>query len=298
MCMGTQCIIMCAHWRASPRSRELAERKKSLSRQIASSRGQLRKRSLEANGLQQKLTRVEQEELEAMQRRLETAKKHDEALSKVSRRQRQLEAELREKAAQLGEARGTLAYLEYAQEMLERGVALPPAHEAPPPRPRLSGSSAPADSFEQLGGSGASHDEAAYLRFQLRETQLRLEELEEERALLEQDGESEKRSHQDQLAALTGELQRVRTENEALYAQAISSRSPKTAVSEPLPQAAAGGCVRRLSSSGCLLASRRALVAASGMPPGPALPAAASLAARPWPGLVGAPAAGPRCLSQ
>lgn len=105
--------------------RDMTAAKKKLAREIQSTKGNVRKRSMEVGKLQQQLHKVETRKLDSAQKKTTTASRLDELIQKAEAQHNSVEEQLQAKIGDVGEAKGTLAYLESAKELLDQGILLP-----------------------------------------------------------------------------------------------------------------------------------------------------------------------------
>jgi len=178
--------------------KDLAASKKRLAREIASTKGNVRKKAMEVAKLKQNLGKLEKQQLDNSQKKQATTIRIDEVMQKAEQKRNATEAELQEKIGQVGESRGTLAYLEYAAEMLEKGIVLPKDHRAELLAAESGRLQSLADNEVQQDGvesPATAFAEASALAMELNEARALLEESQEHNAELERDREDAITSH-------------------------------------------------------------------------------------------------------
>jgi len=186
------------------RKKEIASVKKSLSREIAATKGNVRKRNMEVGKLRQQLAKIEAKQYESAQKKTQTASKLDEALNKADKEHSQLEVELQAKLGEVGEAKGTLAYLEYAKDVLEKGgITL--------------GAEPGAKAITQ-GGMESINGALQSMRAQF-------EEAEEHRLALQNEAGTTRVELEEEIDLLRNELHQLREENEGLRGELSRERA-------------------------------------------------------------------------
>jgi len=196
--------------------RELQVSKKKLTREIQSVKSTVRKRHGEVQRLRKALERIEKQEEESKQKRLVTTTRLSELLHKAEQKHHTTEAELQERIGKEGEARGTLAYLEYAQQMLERGVHLdmdPAAKLMAAEHGRMQALT----EGDTYGSEMDEHEDKALLS-ELDEYRHRFDEMNEERKAMEAVKTQQNAAH-DEISRLKDELEHIRSEKDALHSQ-------------------------------------------------------------------------------
>eukprot|EP00931_Biecheleriopsis_adriatica_P105681 TRINITY_DN80226_c0_g1_i1.p1 TRINITY_DN80226_c0_g1~~TRINITY_DN80226_c0_g1_i1.p1 ORF type:complete len:587 (-),score=117.18 TRINITY_DN80226_c0_g1_i1:21-1748(-) len=200
--------------------KDIAAAKKKLIREISQTKGHIRKRNMEAGRLRQSLQKLERQQMDSSQKKHLTAQKMEEAISKYEEKHNQTEVDLQEKIGQVSEANGLLAYLEYAQEMLEQGVIL-----GSDPRALMSFTEADARNGHEHGDVSLSSAEASPLAAELAELKVRYEEADEERLKLRSQleevmsAEGDKSNSKSQGEEMAVQLEQLREENAELRRQ-------------------------------------------------------------------------------
>eukprot|EP00913_Durusdinium_trenchii_P007989 g7495.t1 len=129
--------------RALPRLQELREAKKKLSRELQAAQRSLTKSEQEVNKLTGQLARTEQQAQQATVKKNREGEKHEEGIGRIRQKHGKagtVGGVLREKMANVGQARGRLAHVQFALSMLEKGVIIqvgeadqqPVEHTGPP----------------------------------------------------------------------------------------------------------------------------------------------------------------------
>eukprot|EP00933_Yihiella_yeosuensis_P084938 TRINITY_DN9968_c0_g1_i2.p1 TRINITY_DN9968_c0_g1~~TRINITY_DN9968_c0_g1_i2.p1 ORF type:complete len:621 (-),score=135.42 TRINITY_DN9968_c0_g1_i2:110-1972(-) len=192
------------------RKKELAAAKKRISREIAQTKGALRKRNMEAQKLKQNLSKYERQVADSTSRKNATTQRIEEKIHSWEDKHNHTEVELTDKIGQVGEANGLLAYLEYAQAMLEQGVMM--SHDSKAAQMMVDEGRRHALAHDSVGDS---HDMSGMsqegLARELAELRMQYEECEEHRQLLLKQLDSQRRPPTE-----SEELMLLREENKAL----------------------------------------------------------------------------------
>ncbi|CAK9084317.1 Pentatricopeptide repeat-containing protein, partial [Durusdinium trenchii] len=122
------------------RVQELREAKKKLSRELQAAQRSLTKSEQEVNKLTGQLARTEQQAQQATVKKNREGEKHEEGIGRIRQKHGKVGGVLREKMANVGQARGRLAHVQFALSMLEKGVIIqvgeadqqPVEHTGPP----------------------------------------------------------------------------------------------------------------------------------------------------------------------
>lgn len=127
------------------KAQELREAKKKLSKELQQAQRQLTKSEQEVNKLNGQLQRTEQQAQQATVKKNREGEKHEEGIGRIRTKHGKVGGVLREKMANVGQARGRLAHVQFALSMLEKGVIIQvgednnlpkPASAAAPPQRR------------------------------------------------------------------------------------------------------------------------------------------------------------------
>mmetsp|Transcript_52840 Transcript_52840/g.98991 ORF Transcript_52840/g.98991 Transcript_52840/m.98991 type:complete len:426 (+) Transcript_52840:50-1327(+) len=104
------------------RAQELREAKKKLSRELQGAQRMLTRSEQEVNKLTGQLTRTEQQAQQATVKKNREGEKAEEGIGRIRQKHGKVGGVLREKMANVGQARGRLAHVQFALAMLEKGV--------------------------------------------------------------------------------------------------------------------------------------------------------------------------------
>lgn len=127
------------------KAQELREAKKKLSKELQQAQRQLTKSEQEVNKLNGQLQRTEQQAQQATVKKNREGEKHEEGIGRIRTKHGKVDGVLREKMANVGQARGRLVHVQFALSMLEKGVIIQvgedhnlpqPASAAAPPQRR------------------------------------------------------------------------------------------------------------------------------------------------------------------
>lgn len=127
------------------KAQELREAKKKLSKELQQAQRQLTKSEQEVNKLTGQLQRTEQQAQQATVKKNREGEKLEEGIGRIRQKHGKVGGVLREKMANVGQARGRLAHVQFALTMLEKGVIIQvgqddnlpqPASAAAPPQRR------------------------------------------------------------------------------------------------------------------------------------------------------------------
>jgi len=198
----------------SQRKKDLQTAKKKLNREITTTKGAVKKRTNEVTKLKSALNKLEAKHGDTEKKKAMTASKMDETIRKTEEKHNQAEVDLATKIGEMGEARGTLAYLEYAQEMLEKGVML-----ARDPQSELAAAAMGrqhALSSHETHGQAALTDSPEKIAEEVAHMRQQLEVAEEERLRLERESGGYRSEWQEELQSLRGQVGQLRDENQAL----------------------------------------------------------------------------------
>eukprot|EP00441_Pelagodinium_beii_P032380 CAMPEP_0197641468 /NCGR_PEP_ID=MMETSP1338-20131121/15430_1 /TAXON_ID=43686 ORGANISM="Pelagodinium beii, Strain RCC1491" /NCGR_SAMPLE_ID=MMETSP1338 /ASSEMBLY_ACC=CAM_ASM_000754 /LENGTH=597 /DNA_ID=CAMNT_0043214461 /DNA_START=78 /DNA_END=1868 /DNA_ORIENTATION=- len=213
------------------KQKELELARKKLSRQIAQTKGNLKKRSSEAGKLRQSLQKLEKQQLDSSKHKTATAQKIEEKIHRFEDKHNSTEVDLHDKLSQVSEASGLLAYLEYAQEMLDQGVIL-----GTDPKAALTASSPENASLLDTEASTLASTDATRITEamskEMLEMRVRLREAEARVQGTTGKFESE------ELARLRRENSELRKENQELRARMNSQVYPASPSSQWMPSPA------------------------------------------------------------
>ncbi|CAJ1407445.1 unnamed protein product [Effrenium voratum] len=146
---------------------ELREAKKKLSRELQQAQRGLTKSEQEVNKLTGQLSRTEQQAQQATVKKNREGEKMEEGIGRIRQKHGKVNTVLRDKMANVGQARGRLAHVQFALSMLEKGVIIEmgeenqPQEETPAPvrrRRRSVGANG-----EGEGGEGEGGEEGEYM---------------------------------------------------------------------------------------------------------------------------------------
>ena len=104
------------------RAQELREAKKKLARELQGAQRMLTRSEQEVNKLTGQLNRTEQQAQQATVKKNREGEKAEEGIGRIRQKYGKVDNTLREKMANVGQARGRLAHVQFAMAMLERGV--------------------------------------------------------------------------------------------------------------------------------------------------------------------------------
>ncbi|CAJ1428035.1 unnamed protein product [Effrenium voratum] len=149
------------------RTQELREAKKKLSRELQQAQRGLTKSEQEVTKLTGQLSRTEQQAQQATVKKNREGEKMEEGIGRIRQKHGKVNTVLRDKMANVGQARGRLAHVQFALSMLEKGVIIEmgeenqPQEETPAPvrrRRRSVGANG-----EGEGGEGEGGEEGEYM---------------------------------------------------------------------------------------------------------------------------------------
>mmetsp|Transcript_9986 Transcript_9986/g.21763 ORF Transcript_9986/g.21763 Transcript_9986/m.21763 type:complete len:617 (-) Transcript_9986:28-1878(-) len=107
------------------RQKELAEAKRKITKELQQATRVVRKNEQEVNKVSTTIHRLEDQAEQAKSRKDRTTGQMEDKISTFRSKRNSTEETLQEKMANLGEARGRLAHIQFAQKMLEQGVIVP-----------------------------------------------------------------------------------------------------------------------------------------------------------------------------
>ena len=114
------------------RAQELREAKKKLARELQGAQRMLTRSEQEVNKLTGQLTRTEQQAAQATVKKNREGEKAEEGIGRIRQKHGKVNNVLREKMANVGQARGRLAHVQFAMAMLEKGVIVAVGEDAAP----------------------------------------------------------------------------------------------------------------------------------------------------------------------
>jgi len=117
------------------RAQELREAKKKLSRELQAAQRSLTKSEQEVSKLNGQLARTEQQAQQATVKKTREGEKHEEGIGRIRQKHGKVGGVLREKMANVGQARGRLAHVQFALSMLEKGVIIQVGQDETLPQP-------------------------------------------------------------------------------------------------------------------------------------------------------------------
>eukprot|EP00929_Paragymnodinium_shiwhaense_P119883 TRINITY_DN9179_c0_g1_i1.p1 TRINITY_DN9179_c0_g1~~TRINITY_DN9179_c0_g1_i1.p1 ORF type:complete len:594 (+),score=145.93 TRINITY_DN9179_c0_g1_i1:42-1823(+) len=104
------------------RKKELQAAKKRVDKEIATTKGELRKQEQGATKLHAGLNRLQNTHNAAVHKKSAELQKCDDVVNRVQQKHHETEAELQSRMSNIGLAKGKLEHLEFARQMLEKGV--------------------------------------------------------------------------------------------------------------------------------------------------------------------------------
>lgn len=102
--------------------RELVAAKKLITREVRSASGAVRKKEMEAKRMEQRITHVDKQKEQVGQTKARQVERYDQKLGQCENRRNDFEDTLHTKMADLGEAKGRLAHVKFAEQMLAKGM--------------------------------------------------------------------------------------------------------------------------------------------------------------------------------
>lgn len=195
----------------SQRKKDLLAAKKKLNREISTTKGAVKKKTNEVTKLKSALQKLEAKHGDSEKKKQFTASKLDETIRKTEEQHNKAEVELATKIGEMGEARGTLAYLEYAQEMLEKGIMLPRD-----PQSALEAAAMGRRQAIESYNTEALADTPDKVAAEVAQVRQALELAQEERPRLDKESVDYHAEWQEELHALRGQVGQLRDENQAL----------------------------------------------------------------------------------